>query len=819
MLNDLKLTLRLLLKSPRVVVIVVLSLAVGMGVNTAVFTLLDAFVLKPPPTANAEGLVFLFNSSPARPYGNSSYPRYRAYEEQNQTFNGVMAYTHRTLALTTADRTEQVNGEVVSGNYFSVLEVRPSLGQLFVSPERGQSSREPVVVLGHDFWKRRYGSDPNLIGQTLIINGYSCVVVGVASSDFAGLSWPIKTDVWLPVELWAQTVREPDRITEWDHSWIEVMGRLKRGVTREQAEAELTAIAHGLPRPPGAEDSAAEAKVVLSDAAGGHPGSRSQMLEVALPIAGSGFLVGTLVLLIGCANAANLLAARAASRRKEVAIRMALGSSRGRLVRLLLMESLVLASFAGLASLILATWGLNLLLTINPPIAIPEISVDLRPDLRVFTFTFVLSVVTGVLFGLTPALRATGAGLLAALNEHRTIIGRGAMKFRMRNVLVVAQVAMSLLVLITGGLFARSLQNAHSIDPGLDPNNVYLFSLASDQLGLNIAKPVGFDEQVLERTRSIPGVESATLVDPVPLSFSGKTAYFRIEGSDSVNGHSEDQPISHTHVASGYFRTLGIGLVRGRDFTDRDSGSAPKVAIINETMATRFWPNQDPLGRRLLRGTEAIEIVGVAKDTKQRNLGERAEPLLYIPISQNTTSNKIRSTLLLRTASEQGVVAEALRREVSALAPNWPVFEVKSMAEVMEIQFFVPRFAAGILGGLGILGLLLAIVGIYGLVSYSVAQRTREIGIRMALGANSTDVMRLVVTHSITLTMIGVLAGGAMAAGLTRFLSFLLIGITPTDPLTFGLVSATLVAAALAASIIPARRALKVDPSEALRCE
>jgi len=822
MLNDLKLTLRLLLKSPRVVVVVVLSLAVGMAVNTAVFALLDAFVLKPPPSANADGLVFLFNSTPERQYGNSSYPLFRAYEEQsqeqNQIFSGLMAYSPRPLALTTATGTEQVNGEVVSANYFSVLEVTPSLGQLFAGNERGLSSREPVAVLSHDFWKRRYASDPSLIGQTVTINGHSCVVVGIASSEFIGLGWPLKTDLWMPVEVWATTVREPERITNWDHNWIDVMGRLKPGVTLEQGEAAMTSIAHGIPRKPNAEDNT-DVRVVLSAAADGHPGARSEMMGVALPIAATGFLVGTLVLLIGCANAANLLAARAASRRKEVAIRMALGSSRFRLVRLLLTESLVLAALAGIGGLALATWGLGLLLRIKPPVAMPEISVDLHPDFRVFAFTFVLSVVTGILFGLTPALRATGAGLMAALNEQRTIIGRGSVKFTMRNILVVAQVAMSLVILITGGLFARSLQNAQSIDTGIDIDNVYLMSLASDQLGMNIAKPVGFDQQALERARNIPGVESATLVDPVPLSFGGKDAYFQIEGSFNANGHLENHRISHTDAGPGYFRTLKIALVRGRDFTDQDSSTAPKIAIINQTMAARFWPNQDPLGRRVIYDGQAMEVVGVARDTKHRNLGESAEPHLYIPMSQNKTSDKMSATLLVRTESQHEVLTEALRREISALAPNWPVFEVKSMQESVGIQFFVPRLAAEILGGLGVLGMLLAIVGIYGLVSYSVAQRTREIGIRMALGAQSTDVMKLVVSHSITLTLIGVLAGGSIAAGLTRFLSFLLIGIAPTDPLTYGLVSATLVAAALAASIIPARKALKVEPSDALRCE
>jgi predicted permease len=378
---------------------------------------------------------------------------------------------------------------------------------------------------------------------------------------------------------------------------------------------------------------------------------------------------------------------------------------------------------------------------------------------------------------------------------------------------------MSLLLLITAGLFARSLQKAHSIDPGFDPSNVHLLSLASDQLGLNIQKPEGFDEQVLERVRSLPGVESATMVDPVPLSFSEKNAYFEIEGANYPDGQPNNQRISHIHVAPGYFKTLRIPMARGRDFADQDSASAPKVAIVNETMARRFWPNQDPIGRRIIEDRQAIEIVGIVKDAKQKDLGSQSEPYLYIPLRQNTTSNRLRPTLLVRGVADRAMMAETLRREIGVLAPNWPVFDVQSMSDSMGIQFFVPRFAAAILGGLGTMGLLLAIVGIYGLVSYSVSQRTREIGIRMALGARSIDVMRLIVSHSIALTLVGVATGGAIAAGVTRFLGSFLIGISPTDPLTFFLVSGALVASAMLASIVPARKALRVDPNEALRWE
>ena len=790
--------------------VVVLSLAVGMGVNTAVFTLLNALALKPLPITNTEGLFFLSNSSPTRRYGNSSYPRYQSYADRNDVFSGLMTYSNKPLALTTGDSTEEINAEVVSGNYFSVLEVVPAAGRLFFDHESGLSNPQPIAVLSHDFWKRRYGSDPAVVGQSVILNGYGCTVVGVASGEFSGTSGPMRTDVWVPVGLWAVMVREPDRITSWGHNWTEVMGRLKSTVSREQAEAAMTAIAQGIQNET-AQDQI-QTRVILTPASEGHPGYQSEALGVALPVAAVGFIIGSLILLIGCVNAANLVGARAASRRKEVAIRLALGSSRGQLVRLLLAESLVLALLAGIAGLLFAMWGIELLLKIKPPIPTPEFSIDLSPDLGVFGFTLVLSLVTGILFGLTPALRLSRTSLTAALNEQRTIIGR-RVRFRMRDLLVVSQVALSFLLIVTAGLFARGTQQAHLIDTGFDADNVYLLSLASDQLGLSISKPERFDQQVLEQVRNLEGIESASLVDPLPLSFAGKFAFFKIEGEE--NG----ELIGHTHVASQYFKTLGIALVGGRDFGDQDSPSAPKVAIINETMVRRLWPNQNPLGRRILSEGQPIEIVGIAKDTKHRDLGESSQPWLYIPFDQNTTSNRLTLTLLVRSGLEPATVASGIRREMRTLAPNWPVFEFKNMAESMRIQVFVPGLIASILGALGMLGLLLALVGISGLVSYSVTQRVREIGIRIALGAQWVDVMKLIVSHTVMLAAIGVVMGGAIAAALTRFLSTFLLGISPTDPFTFGLVSLALLGAAMVASIIPARKALRVDPIEALRCE
>ena len=818
MLDDLKFGLRLLLKSPGFVFVAVFSLALGMAVNTAVFTLLNAFLFKPLPITHTEGLVYLFNSSPANAYGNSSYPRYQAYANQNDVFSGLMAYSPRPVALTDGDQTKEVNAEVVSENYFSVLEVQPYLGRLFSAVEGGKGNSDLVAVLSHDFWMRRYGSDPSIVGQTVMLNGHHWIVAGIASKDFTGLNSPLKTDLWVPVEPWTISVQEQDRITNQGHSWIEVMGRLKPALSPEQAEAAMNAIAEGLGHRSG-DDLSANPKVILTPAIEGHPKARTELMEIAIPFAAGGFLIGTLVLLIGCANAANLFAARGASRRKELAIRVALGCTRWKLIRLLLTESLVLASLAGVTGLLFATWGIELLLKVKIPVPVPEFSFDLGPDLRVFGFAFALSLVAAVLFGLAPALRISRSNLTTAINDQRTVVGRGAVRFTPRNILVASQAAMSLLLLIVAGLFARSLHNAESIDPGFDTSNVHLLSLAPDQFGMNIQKPERMDEELLERARSLSFIQSATLADPVPLSFNAKAAYFEIEGTSDLSSKREALRLSYAHIAPGYFKTLGIPLIKGRDFVDQDSAAAHKVTIVNDIMATRFWPNQDPVGRRIINDGQPMEIVGVARTTKYRMLGEPPEPVLYIPTSQTSKGDKIRATLLVRSELPSATVAAGLKRELDALASNWPVFELKSLADSVSIQVFLPRLAAGILGALGLLGLLLALVGIYGLVSYSVTLRTHEIGIRMALGARSPQVLRLIISQSIVLTLVGIMGGGAVAAGITRFLATLLIGISSTDPLTFATVPLALLSATTLASVIPARRALNVDPVEALRHE
>jgi putative ABC transport system permease protein len=490
------------------------------------------------------------------------------------------------------------------------------------------------------------------------------------------------------------------------------------------------------------------------------------------------------------------------------------------LIRQLLTESLVLALLGGLGGLLVATWVVSSVLAIKPPtppgdMGLPTFALDFKVDPRVFGFTLLLSVIASLAFGLAPAIQASKADLISALKTETAGNRSGRRRFSLRNFLVVSQVAMSILLLISAGLFTRSWLHSASLHPGFDTDHVLMLSLATDQAGLNINKPPGFDQQLVDQVAALPGVQAASLVDPVPLWFGGKFAYFTIEGRDS----SSAEPIGHSHVSAGYFNTMHIPFVTGRDLDNVDTMSAGKVAIVNQTMANRYWPGANPLGKRIINKEATIEVVGVVRDVKQRTLGEAPQPWMYIPISQNTTSNQIRPTLLVRTVDTPSKIAGAIQREVKTLDPTWPIFDFKTLSDSVSIQAFVPRIVATFLGGIGLFGLLLAAAGVYGLVAYSVSQRTQEIGIRLALGARASDVLSLVIRQGLALILVGLAIGGVAAFLLTRFLAVFLNGISPVDIVTFVSVSLLMVAAGLLACWIPARRATKVDPMIALRYE
>jgi len=831
--QDLRYGVRVLLKSPGFTAVAVLSLALGIGANTAIFSLVNAVLLRPLPVAEPAALVFLFCGVRNSPYSVVSYPDYVDFRDQNKVFSGLATYSGIGLSLNAADQTELVSGAIVSGNYFDVLGVRAALGRTFLPEEDQTPGTHPVTVISHGLWQRRFGGDPNVVGQHLTLNGRAFTVIGVAPAGFNGTDLGETNDLYVPMMMQA-LVRpprggysgemNPDLLSRRGAGWLGVIGRLKPGVKIEQAQAEIATIARQLEQ--AYPDSNRDRIATLFPVSKGDPQSRGTLLSVA------GLLMGVvgLVLLIACANVANLLLARASGRRKEVSIRLALGASRGRLVRQLMTESVLLALLGGVVGLLLALWTVDVLKRFPPPANFLPFAFDFSVEGRVLGFTLLLSVLTGLIFGVAPALQASKPDLVPALKDESPALHQGSRRLALRNLLVIAQVALSLTLLIGAGLFLRSLRQAQSIDPGFNPEHVLVAPLNINLLRYTKPQGVEFYRQVVERVEALPGVQSASLARVLLLSGSGRTNSVMIEGQNGPDRESRGEgtgggaEVANNTTAANvvglkYFQTMGIGLLRGRDFTAQDRDGAPGVVVINETFAKRYFPGQDPLGKRIsLRGARGpwLEVVGITRDSKYRTLGEAPAPFVHLPLLQN---HETGMTLHVRTGVDPAALIPAVRREIQALEKNLPATEIRPLTELISRSLFPARVGAALLGVFGLLALLLASVGLYGVMSYSVSRRTREIGIRMALGAERRDVLRLVLTEAMTLVAVGVGVGLTLAAAVTRLLAGFLYGVSATDPTTFAGITLLLAGVALFASLIPARRAMRVDPMVALRYE
>jgi len=676
--------------------------------------------------------------------------------------------------------------------------------------------------LSYGLWQRRFGSDPSVVCQTVSLNGHPVTVIGVAREGFTGLIRGLSIDLWVPLMMQPQLMPGLDLLKNRGTRGLKIIGRLKPGVSVEPAQANVRLLGQQLHKayPDNWRNFRGEARVVSV-----LPESQSRVFpEARGPVLGfMGLLMAVvgLVLLIACANVANLLLGRATARRKEMAIRLSLGASRLRLMCQLLTESLLLSVLAGAAGVLMAAWATDLLMAFQPPLPV-TLALDLGLDHRVLGFTLGLSLVTGVLFGLAPALHASKAELVVALKDEGAGAPRGYRRSRLRSLLVISQVAVSLLLLIGSGLFLRSLANAHAIDPGFDPENVLLVSVDLGLQGYSEAKGKLFFEQLQERLKALPQVQSTSTAYSLPLGLGGGRTGIAMEGYQPSPG--EDMEIHFNVVGPGYFETMRIPIVRGRSFTEQDRGGAPGVVIVNEAVARRYWPGQDAIGKHMSWGwvqdegqqTYPLEVIGIAKDGKYVTLGEDPRPFVYFPHLQNYEA---AMTVLVRTAGNPKSLVDAVRNELRTLDPHLPAFDIKTLTEHLGVTLLPVRMAATLLGLFSVLALVLAAVGIYGVVSYSVSQRTHELGIRLALGAQARDVLKLVIAQGMSLTLIGVAMGLAAAFGVTRFLTFLLYGISPTDPLTFAGISVLLAAVALLASYVPARRATKVDPMVALRYE
>ncbi|MEE8587670.1 MAG: ABC transporter permease [Acidobacteriota bacterium] len=750
----------------------------------------------------------------------SSYADYLDFQRRNDVFSGLAAHSLMFANLNWESGSELLIGEVVSGNYFDVLGIRPRLGRFFNPEENATEGTHPVAVLSYGFWEKRFASDPALAGRMVRLNGKGYTIVGVAPRSFRGAAHGLAAQLWIPAMMAeeiepvglqdsAKSASGTTIIERRGRRWLFLKGRLKPEVSLEQAEAQMKTIMARLEQAYPLSNHGRTVNLLPSSQVRIHPA-----IDGALAPAG-GFLLAAvgLVLLIACANLANMFLARASSRRREIALRLALGAARGRLVRQLLTESLLMALTGGALGLLLSYWGTRLLLSIRPPVNL-SLELNADPDVRVLAFALLASLGAGILFGLLPALQSARCDLVPELKDCPRDLHKGGRFFGLRRMLVVAQVALSMVLLVGAGLLTRSLQSARLLEVGFQPQGLSFLTFDLKMHGYQALQARRFYEDLLERARSLPGVASAAVVSRMPFSLNFHEGEFYIGQRER-----HDEPglmFDVTAVSPEYFKTLGVALLQGRDFSSQDrQGSTPAV-IINQALARRHWPAESALGKRLTRRDgPAYEVVGVSGDYKIRSVAEEPRPVVHFARSQYFHPS---ASLLVRSLEGTSMLAP-LRRQAQALEPEILIMQSTTMQGEIEITLFGVRLGATLLGVFSLFALFLASVGLYGVIAFSVAGRTREIGTRMALGAARRDVLQLVVREGMVLVMAGLLVGLAAAAALGRTLSSALYGISPVDAFSFGLAALVLAAVALAANLIPARRASRVDPMVALRYE
>lgn len=803
LIRDVRFGLRGLLKRPGLTVVAILSLGLGIGANATVFTWLNGFVFQPlPAVPGFHRLVEVTTRAPGGGDWSLSYLSLRDWRAQS-----------RSLELTGVDMMQLGlrgdDGEIVrtwagmvGGNYFDMLRVRPALGRLLTL--RDEEERAPVVVLGYSFWQSRFGGDSAVIGRPLVLNGQQLTVVGVAASRFGGTMIGLRWDMFMPVTARALLVGGTS-LTDRDWQFLDGVARLRDGYTMEQAAAELDGIAKSVSQQVGDNGTRNGAKVKPYS----EVGAAGFLKPVLLSLLG----ITAVVLLIACANVANLLLARAIGRRREIGIRLALGANRRRLIRQLFTESLVLGLLAGALGVTVAFWGRDLMLVFVPPAPFP-IGLDLKVSGTVLLFTVLLTIGASVAFGLAPAVHASSPELVPTLKDE--IGGAPRSRSRLQSFLVVAQVSLSIVSLVCAGLFARSLSAARNADVGFTgAERTLLISTDLQLAGVPDSSRVSTAAALLDGLRAVPGVEAASLIMRAPLGFGGQSSMsVNVEGY--VAGRDENISVEYQAVGSDYFRAQGVPMVRGRGITTEDVATSQAVAVVNEQFANRFWPGQDAVGKRFSQGGAWRTVVGVARQGVYHSLTEAPVAVTYLPHSQFAARS---FDVLVRTPGDPMPLTPALRRVFQNVNADVPFLDVRTMAGHMQAAVFVQEMGATMLAAFGGIALALSAIGIYGVMSYTVSQRTREIGVRVALGAARRDVVALVVGRAMKLVAIGLVVGLAAAVGAGRLLRSQLVGVSPYDPLTFTGIALLLAAVAFAASAIPARRASRVDPLVALRSE
>ena len=819
--QDIRYALRMIVKNPAFSAIAVLSLALGIGANTTIFTVVNAILLNPLPVKDISRLVemdtidtkTMVTQANATKLG-MSYPNCQDYQRQNQVFSGLTCISGGPLTWSGGAEPRQIQGQLVSANYFDVLGVQPSIGRFFFPDEDKKPGGNNVVVLSYSLWSDKFGSDANLVGKTLNLNATPYTVIGIAPRGFKGtFTFSPAELVWIPVSMYGQAFAGffKDNFNDRRFLAAGTVGRLRDGVSLSQAEASLKTIAlHLESEYPKDNAGRSVALTRLADAAVG----ANEFGQIHLA---GGVMMGIvgLVLLIACVNLANLLLAQSARREKEIAMRAALGASRSRLLRQMLTESIVLSLLAGIVGLAIAYGGRTVLWAFRPPF-IEKNGIDLALDSHVLLFTLSIALLTALLIGMAPAIKAARPNLAEVLKAG----GRGGTvswtRNPLRSMLVVSEIALALVALIGAGLFIRSMQNAQRIDPGFESEKLFMMAFDLGALHYDEGRAQEFFRAAVERAKASPGVEAATVASNIPLGGGFARTVFP-EGQDEATGY-RGTLTQLDDITPGFFDTLRIPLIRGRVFNDADRKNTLQVAVISEAMVKQFWPNEGAVGKRFHFFGDATlrEVVGVVKNTVVDQIGEEPQPIVYLPITQDFSP---AVTLQVRTTGRPGGVIGTVRGQIQALDANMAITNVQTIEEIMSQGLWAPRMGAGLLSVFGGLALILAAVGVYGVLSYSVSQQTREIGIRMSLGAQQGQVMRLVIGQGIKLAVAGLALGLLVAFGLTKVLSSLLFGVSAHDPVTFGGVSLVLVTAAILACYIPARRATKVDPIIALRYE
>ena len=813
---DVRYAARMLVKSPGLTLVAILTLALGIGANTAIFSMVNSLLLRPLPVKDAEQLTELAYQQKNGPLlNNFSIPEYQDIVRGGlAVFSDVWAYSLGAGGLTINKKTQPIVVNYVSGNYFTALGVKPALGR-FIEPSEGDpSTMNPVLVLGYNYWKTRFGADPNVVGKSFLYDGRPVTVIGVAAPEFHGTYTFVDTQGYLPLGMaLADSTTPADSVTnrEWRNSIL--MARLRPGTTIGAAQPVLKVVSDGLSK----EFPKSEEGVVIEAFSERLSRPQPDRDNTIMKIATLFLLLAGLVLLLACVNVANFLLVRATVRQREMAIRAAMGGSRARLIRQLLTESVLLGLGGGLAGMLLGLFASSSLSSIHLNTTLPVL-VDFQFDWRVFLYGFTAALATGICVGVVPAVRASNGHMIEVIREGGRTMTAG--RSWLRNALVVAQVGGSLMLLIVAGLMTRSLGHVRQMHLGFEPRNVLDLSVDPNEIGYNKQQGLEFYKEALERVRALPGVKSASLAFTVPMGYYNAGDSLEIPGVEV--GKGEAPPFAGYNVVTPqYFETLGTRLLEGREFDANDLEDRQRVAIINQQMAEKFWPKQSAIGhefRMVSDRAHIMRIVGVAENSRTNGLVGEIGPYFYVPMAQQYSS---LATLQVGTFGDPEVMTQAVREQIASVAPTMPVFDVHVMLQGLDTLngFLIFEIAAVLAGALGLLGLILAVVGVFGVISFSVSQRTHEIGIRMALGAESRNVLRMILRQGALIVAVGLGLGVALALVMARLVGKFLSGVSPFDPLTYACVSVALALVAMLACYIPARRATQVDPMVALRYE